>query len=327
MIINIREYVTIFFIGKKSTKLVKLLSYINLSLFHRDLKYRKKCYGQLNLDKTFLIIRPTSNAEGLLSLFFTVMRNVLFAEENGMIPIVDYKNYSTQYSGNNSDSESINVWEEYFLPVSKYTLDEVYKSKNVYVTGWGRPILKNNIFMNDYSEKINEQRHDFICAHTGVSAKVSSTLAEYIDTFRDSAVLGVFVRGTDYVKLKPIGHPIQPLIEDVIEKVEEFITKKTIDKIFIVTEDYNVYLRFQERFGGLLFSIDNNYVKDYMNGYVYNNIHNLSPYEKGLVYLQKMLLLNECKYIVATLTNGSLFTLAMKEGEFEDKYIYNLGKY
>ena len=40
-----------------------------------------------------------------------------------------------------------------------------------------------------------------------------------------------------------------------------------------------------------------------------------------------MMLLNECDYLVSTLTNGSLFSLAMKEGDFKDKYIFNLGKY
>lgn len=304
-----------------------VVSKINLYIFHYKLRYQKKCYGPHNPDKTFYVIRPTSEAEGLLSLFFTVIRNIEFAERNNMIPVVDFQNFKTQYNKEEFVNGSANAWEYYFKPISNYSLEEVYKSKNVYMFGWGRPQLKDGTFQNDYNEALNKKRHTFINKYTGVSKSVQDQVSSYKHLFEYNNVLGVFLRGTDYLRLKPAGHPIQPDTRDVINKAHEFIDKYDINKIFIVTEDRSLYNMFRDEFGNMLFSIDNNYISNYQEGYVYSCMANMDPYQKGLTYLTKMLLLNECDYLVSTLTNGSLFSLAMKEGDFKDKYIFNLGKY
>lgn len=303
------------------------LSKLNLYVFHCKKRYHKVHFGPNHPDITFYVIRPTSEAEGLLSLFFTVIRNIEYAERNNMIPVVDFLNFKTQYNRKELVNGSANAWEYYFKPVSKYSLDEVYNSKNVYMFGWGRPQLKDGTFQNDYSEELNKKRHRFINKYTGVSKSVQDKVSSYKNLFEGNNVLGVFLRGTDYLKLKPAGHPIQPNTRDVIDKTHEFIDKYDINKIFIVTEDQYLYNMFRDEFGDMLFSIDDNYISNYQDGYVYSCMANMDPYQKGLTYLTKMMLLNECDYLVSTLTNGSLFSLAMKEGDFKDKYIFNLGKY
>ncbi len=305
----------------------RVLQRINNEIFHQNLKYKKHNYGTENPDKIFYVIRPTSEAEGLLSLFFTVMRNIAFAEENNMIPIVDFQNYRTQYNCDNPINTSRNAWEYYFKPISKYSLEEVYKSKNVYLTGWGRPDIKSNLFRNDYTEEINVERQLFIKKYTGIQDNIRDRVDRFIRENFTEDVVGVFVRGTDYLKLKPKGHPIQPELSDIFIHVDEFIDRYSVNKIFLVTEDYDIYTKFKERYGNMIFSSDDNYISNYNGELVYNCLKNQDPFEKGAVYLVKMLILAQCPYIVTTLTNGSLFSLAISEQEFKDKYIFNLGKY
>lgn len=319
------------FIGKKLDKsnglIKRILQRANNEVFHQDLKYKYCSFGEMNPDKTFYIIRPTSKIEGLLSLFFMVMRNIAYAEENGFIPIVDFLNYETQYNCDRLINNTHNAWEYYFKQVSDISLDEVYKSKNVFVSGWGRPDSKCTIFKNDYSEEINNERKTFIAKYTGIQETINEKVIDFCEDNFTEEVLGVYVRGTDYLRLRPKGHPIQPPLEDVMEKVKEYVGKYNIKKIFLVTEDYGIFEAFKKSFGEMVFSSDDFYIKDYKDDFLYSCLSEKDPFEKGANYLIKMLILAKCPYLVSTLTNGSLFSLAISENEFKDKYIFNIGKY
>ena len=50
----------------------------------------------------------------------------------------------------------------------------------------------------------------------------------------------MFIRGTDYVALKPKGHYIQPTVEMLLSKVKEYIQEFQIDNIFLITEDKEI---------------------------------------------------------------------------------------
>lgn len=43
------------------------------------------------------------------------------------------------------------------------------------------------------------------------------------DKIVPSGLLGVIIRGTDYIKLKPKYHPAQPEVDEVITKVRDVI--------------------------------------------------------------------------------------------------------
>ena len=51
--------------------------------------------------------------------------------------------------------------------------------------------------------------------------------------------IGVYVRGTDYVKLRPSGEYVQPNVKQVEEQISKFIEKYQAP-IFLVTEDVNI---------------------------------------------------------------------------------------
>lgn len=50
---------------------------------------------------------------------------------------------------------------------------------------------------------------------------------------KDDRVLGISIRGTDYVKLRPKNHPIQSSIEIVAEKAREMMKKINVIKYLL----------------------------------------------------------------------------------------------
>ena len=61
-------------------------------------------------------------------------------------------------------------------------------------------------------------------------------------------ILGVLIRGTDYVLTKPKGHPIQPNLTDVVNDVKEMDNKYKYDYIFFTTEDEIIKKKFSKIF-------------------------------------------------------------------------------
>ena len=55
-----------------------------------------------------------------------------------------------------------------------------------------------------------------------------------------STTVGVYLRGTDYIDLKPSGHPVQPTVEQAMLVIDEYTRKYNVDSIFLVTEDVRI---------------------------------------------------------------------------------------
>ncbi len=66
-----------------------------------------------------------------MALLFYVIQHIGYAEKNNYVPVVDFKNYKVQYTIQKEED----TWEVFFKQISKYTLNEVYKSKNVILSG------------------------------------------------------------------------------------------------------------------------------------------------------------------------------------------------
>lgn len=153
---------------------------------------------------------------------------------------------------------------------------------------------------------------------------------KYIDF---ESTLGIYARGTDYTRLKPKGCTIQPSIQMIISKANEYIQKYHLKKIFLVTEDNNVYSALSKEYGNSLMTASfDSFVTNY-NGTDFlskspeacRELGN-SPYYRGVNYLVKLLLLSKCHYLVSGVTNGSWAVNVFSEG-FEDAYWFNLGRY
>ena len=144
-------------------------------------------------------------------------------------------------------------------------------------------------------------------------------------------ILGIIVRGTDFVETKPKGHAIQPTAEQVIDKVKELQGKLHFKKIYLATEDVKIYDKIKAAFGDML--IENNSFK-------YNTVNNKLLYlnkvdrkdhfyNLGKEYIRSIYLLSQCKYFIGGRANGALAVWIMTNGfkSYDYVYMWDLGNY
>lgn len=311
-------------------RVLKVMETINQVLFHWNEREKMTHPGSEDQNKVYYVIRPSSKEEGLLSLFFhNAIEGIFEAQERGFIPYIDYSSSLCQYYEDRTINGTNNAWEYYFQQPCDLELKDILKKKNVLYSGWSvLPDRKEKIGELTVS-KVTTEPIKSVCLQTcAVKPYIWNIVENKCNNLMvRGKTLGVFIRGTDYVALKPKGHYKQPTPAEVMGKVDEFLQKYSIAKIFVVTEDRNIYEQFQKKYGERVFSSDEDFVTNYSStDYIEGAFHN-DPYERGLNYLVRLLLLTKCDYLVSSITNGSLFALAEKDYPYKDKYIFDIGKY
>lgn len=301
-------------------------------LVYPNMREDEMKYGNLNTDKIFYIIRPrTDCVEGLMSLLLNVCRNLHYAERHGYIPVVDFENYETQYR--DLGCKEKNSWKFYFEQTSKYDLHEVYQSANVRLSG-----LKA---IDECSEEI-DQKFDFstmyLCRcimkkYINFSKPVIDMLEKESKLIDLENSLALYLRGTDYIKLKPAGHPIQPSVEQAIEVADIIMKKYNLQSVFLVTEDYEIYEKIKTHYGKSLKIVSyDSFIEGYKGTEFLSkdssSITQLaeSPYKRGLNYLCKLIILSKCRCFVGGNTCGSWAACSFSEG-YDEQYIFDLGQY
>lgn len=305
------------------------LKYFYYCIARRDVLQKKKSFGKYNENKTIYLIKPDyqDGVEGLLSLIHKQVIYIDYAKQKGYIPYVDWKNYMTQYY-NGTD----NVWEYFFMQPSEITEEEVYSCKNVYLSGWTfNNINPLGLFEKDifFNKKIEKKSYDLLFNNLRFSndvLKAVETEAQNIDVDK---CIGVYVRGTDYVRLKPSGEYIQPNVRQVEEQIIKFVNKYNAP-IFLVTEDGEIYDSLVSKFGKSIRTVSyDSFIYNYDGKDVLSksNVLEVNKKLRGQRYLVKMILLSKCKYLISSITQGSKFSYALNGGKYIDEYIFNLGLY
>ncbi|MFQ6808294.1 MAG: hypothetical protein ACLRTF_04470 [Blautia sp.] len=176
----------------------------------------------------------------------------------------------------------------------------------------------------------NSEKKKFIFEHIDFSNKIYDMLEEEAKKVSVEKCVGVFLRGTDYTQKKPQGHPIQPSIEAVIEKIDEYVEQYSdINGIYLVTEDMKYYNILKGKYGEFLkISFMSNLISGY-NGrdYLYKTYNKREVVRRGEEYLCKIILLSQCKYLISSIANGSVVAMAFNGDAYTDKYIFDLGCY
>ena len=293
-----------------------------------DGREHKKRGGTDNPQDTIYIIRPRTNGiEGLLALFIWVIRHLEYAKSREFNSVVDMKNYYTQYSDGIT-----NVWEWFFLQPCNITLNEAYTYKNVILSGYklhnriDESLLSADVF---YEESVKQKYRDICRENISVSNDCEKLILQELERIPISECIGVFLRGTDYVKMRPVGEYVQPTAEQVVEKVKEMRSKHGNCPVFLVTEDQLIYDEIKARIEGLYTVSFDEYISDY-NGKTFLAFSGSLKRDKrllGLEYLTKIILLSKCRYLVSSIASGSKAAYVLKAEDYDDEYIFNIGKY
>ena len=140
-------------------------------------------------------------------------------------------------------------------------------------------------------------------------------------------ILGVKIRGTDYLSQKPKDHPIPPKVEQVISDVKEMDKIYKYDYIFFASEDEIIKYKFKSEFKYKVKLLNPNVFVEYnynikspisLNKKIIGNLE----YIKN--YLLNILILSKCLDIVTSKGSGAAGIFILTNG-FRHIKIYNLG--
>lgn len=288
---------------------------------------RRVSYGEENPDKCFYVIRRATCKVGLFSHVMTNLGRIEYALNQGYIPVVDMQNNGNTYLEEGQVGQ-VNAWEFFFKQPCGYGLQEIGRSKNV--------ILGDGIITDqtEYpSEKMLDNRDEFQRwnALSQKYLKVNEIIVDeakqlFREMFHGERVLGILCRGTDYVKMKPHGHAVQPTPKQMIEQADRIIEEYHCRWVYLATEDEEYYQVFANYYNDRL------KVTKAMRCNTDGNINDVSyereddRYLKGKEYLINILLLSKCNCFLAGAVNGTLGAMLLSEG-FEYTKIFNLGVY
>lgn len=290
--------------------------------------------------KFYIIARPCLNT-GIGAIIGGYVSHFLYALDNGMIPIVDLKHYKNQYFKDDREFKD-NTWEYFFEQPCGYGLEDITENDEVVISKdklqgpheyeiTVKSLPEDTLYFKDERlRNLLEQHKKFY--------KLNKETLEYVQKDYDRVIgeqtniLGVLCRGTDYYIKKTFREQIQPSPYEVIKKVKFFLKKHPeISKIYLATEDDNIYKIFKAEFGQML--LDNNqyrysYKAEDENKYLAMIDCNRSnhSYKLALEYLASLYILSRCKYFVGGRCGGTRVAYIM-QNSWQDLYIWNLGMY
>ena len=308
----------------------------------------KKTYKKLNIanlynktkmckeNKQFAILKRTNcEACGLFSYYIVHLGCIITYLNEGYIPIINVGSFQNIFNGYNETSgDNINQWEIFFNQPCGYTFnyvknnikkdnikyfececnDNMPSEKEVYSN---KTRLK---FFRDMAKKYMSVKNDILKEGNNLWKKL----------FNNSKnVLGLLVRGTDYISIKPHEHAIPPSAGMAINDTKIWDRKNKYDYIFLATEDDNIRKKFIKNFGKKLKyllpdkKIEYNYDEaSYLS--FYDDVYGNMKFQK--TYLLSMILLSKCLDIITSRTSGAAGAYILSKG-FRKDFVYYIGEY
>ena len=228
---NISKFANVNFFVKFS--ILFLLLVIFIAYFGVSNEYRLSIKKRINdyKNKKFVIFhRHDCPSCGLFSFFIIHLGCINKFLLEGYIPIVDLQSFNNIY--NRGNKSMYNPWELFFCQPFNYSLEEVKKyAKNIkYLSCNGGGFRPDEINIYYYKYRINFWKN-ISNTYSPVKDEIMQEVKIIIKKLfgKSKNILGVKIRGTDYVKKRPRGHSVQPNVDQVISDVKNFDLKYNYD--------------------------------------------------------------------------------------------------
>ena len=160
---------------------------------------------------TYYIIRPQYFSSGLFWHFAYSVGHIRYALQKGWCPVVDLQNYPIPYLSSDKLGKE-NAWEYYFEQPSRISLEEAFEGENVLLSCRKSQPMRPDPSMQFTEKNLSPLRN---LVKQGV-LKVKPEISEEVSILTEKLfaptdrVLGVKLRGTDYIAHKPKYHCIPP---------------------------------------------------------------------------------------------------------------------
>lgn len=288
-------------------------------------RFRKK------IEKKYGVIQRKEEKCGFFSYFITFLGGINYCIENSLIPVIDMASYTNIFQEENINANS---WELFFEQPMGVRIEDIEDFREVQYVDCNSILAtkRPNLTMDFMTNEKNIEYWNVICKkYIRLNAETQRHVTKFLDEYLPSEIrdetVGVLCRGTDYTNLRPYGHPVQPDINDVIDKIQEYLDKYNCKYVFVATEDEELCEKLNNVFGDRAIIPNVSRYKNTNNAYL-KEIQE----EQGNVimntrdYLASIVALSKCKILVSGRTSGSIGALVLAEG-YQDVFIWNLGKY
>ena len=267
-----------------------------------------------------------------MAYFVNALSMIAYADRKSMIPVIDMKSSLNTYIYEHEVGK-INSWEYYFEQPGWLSLENALSRKDSITlkhlkNNYSKPNASLGFFYN-YGGELDYWRS--ICRkYLRFSEPLTEKLNLEKQKFIDKRVLGVSLRGTDYLSLRRTNHAVQPEAGQVIPKVIEVMKNEKFDAVYLSTEDKNIVAEFMAHFGEKLILPEQEYINfnpdDRKEISLYSLNRDNDKYLNGLEYLTSKLLLCECKGLITSMCGGTVLTMLFSKS-FDYIYVFDLGVY
>lgn len=310
---------------------------------------KKRHFGDLNRDKTFYVIcSEWTQTWGLATTVSIVLNNIKYAVEHGWIPIVDFKRSYLPGIQDEENQGKENAWEYYFeQPVSGYTMEEVYHSRNViFAPDKGQPYGSMDWkYMQDLSDEIYTAYFDMTAKYIRIRPEILARAEEIRKTLwgraGDGKILGIGMRAGLYwgevARTKMYkDHPKGLNIEEYIEFTHRYMREFGCGYIFVSCDDRYYMERMKQEFGEKClymqdrslpryFDNEGNPFAEEVGGLIETD--DQSIVERSIDYLIETYLLSACDSLFRVQGGGSVLACLLNNRKYENYYMVDKGIY
>ena len=291
--------------------------------------HRTQVRDSAHKGRPVLVVRIPRGDIGLFNHFAFNLGWMRWAEERGCGCYVDMRTPSNIFT--RTAAIDFNPWDLYFRQ-SCDAADIADARKVLTTVGHCTPPDFPGVFLS----LCDQENPDFLFwrkfthEHISFTEEIAGEIAaRQADLFGgETRVLGCLVRGTDYTRMKPLYHPVQPTPLQVLADARRICAERGLRKVFLATEDRSVRDLFRREFGDDLLQSQTE-VPDYTSGYLANS-GALGDLSRTLLisrqYLVSIALLARCPCLLAGCASGSMGAALLSEG-FELMQFYRLGYY
>lgn len=267
-------------------------------------------FGNLNKNKIFYLIKRSPGA-GLFSNVIYVINHILIAKKHGFEPFIEMQNYKTIYNEKIKIDNTLNAWEYYFEQISTTSITNIYKSKKVIIT--------DNKFYKNFKHSITEKRLNQIAKkYLKIKKKFITEANNFVEKNFKNKTLGIHYRGTSYKT--SANHPFPPTKKQIINKSKYIINKYKYNKIFLCTEEEDIFNALRKEFGNKICFIKNSYRSNKDDAFkIYPRSNH--RYKLGKEILIESIILSKCHGFLYQNSNVSEFVKYL-DHKNKIKYFY-----
>lgn len=257
----------------------------------------------------------------------------------GYAPVVDISHEAHLAGGGDP-------WSLWFEQPCGISVEDARRSARVMfdtkISSWESPTIGSCSFLTGADKNFSEY-----CDTAREMLRFNDATKTYLESEREALfngvngkVLAVLSRGTDYKKLQPSRHYIQPEPEELARRAREVMDQHDVDLIFLKAEERRAVDIFEREFGARLRCYrDAEFFDDYEPDDEQARIHEkfLGAYMdrtakkparvRTLEYIRAIWTASRCDLLLGGINNGTAAAVVMNGGAFEKVYPVDIGRY